>query len=108
MTYVSIFYQKEKKSKFSIWHFRIFYDKKKRKSKIGINFQFLILNENWMDEWHTGLPNWNKNKNKAKQNKTNTKQKPIKRKLISFFCLILYTKQKTMIRKLISFFVFSF
>ena len=45
-----MFYQKGKK-KISIWQFRIFYDKKQRKSKIDINFQFLILN--WMDEWHT-------------------------------------------------------
>ena len=50
---VSIFYWKENSQIFSIRHFLIFYDKKSWKTKIDINFQFLTLNENWMDEWPT-------------------------------------------------------
>ena len=48
-----MFYRKEKRQIFSIQHFLTFYDKKSWKSKIDINFQFLNLNENWMDEWPT-------------------------------------------------------
>ena len=41
---------------FSIWHFHIFsYNKIEKNPKFDINFQFLILNKNWMDEWHTEL-----------------------------------------------------
>ena len=59
MRYVSIFYQEEKCLIFSIWHFRIFSDNKFEKiKKIDISFQFLNLNKNWMDEWHTHRKFW--------------------------------------------------
>ena len=50
-----MFYRKEKSQILSISHFLTFCDKKSWKSKIDINFQFSILNENWMDEWPTDL-----------------------------------------------------
>jgi len=48
-----MFYRKENSQTFSIWRYLIFYDKKSWKSKIAVNFQFLTLKENWMDEWPT-------------------------------------------------------